>query len=439
MPVLNHDVIVEILENLWIQHATEWGEELRPGAFRRYFTSYALVARAWTLPAETFVFRSAFLQWDAHWQSLRSGLINRPPLGPCVRILDIHLSHSQLGIQVGQLDAILRLLSKLVELRLRIGPEVNSLCPKPAQAKRLKQAFASISSTLRVIQVSFNGQRTKSRVMKQLPELVTFDKLDLVVIAWDGHLSDIPVFDPTRWNVGIRDQRALTEHWPLETNAATVSLNIIQSTSQGGLNSPSVFPTTFRMYFCRDFDKPSPLLPIIAAHLDQVVIRTAFRSSSWTQSCEAVINSCPRLERLLILNCYWTGGYEPRAELYVLEEEDWKIPVYRYYPKLDPEWGYLPGEPIPGHRHLAVGELLRTASHLIHFKHSEGGYYDRPLYRKPLVHIQKWPEEAFFDLEGNEDPEASGKQPSGYDSFPRKENFMVAVRKPPTGPTSGSQ
>lgn len=425
MAILNQDVITEILEFLWILHSTGWDEELRPEAFRRYFIQYALVARIWTIPAEIYIFRSAFLRWEVHWQSFKSGLTNQTILQNCVRVLDVVISHKKLGIKVERLDTIISLLPNLVELRLRVEPEVNSLYSKATQTMRLKQAFQSISPTLRVLQVSFDGQRAKSHVMKQLLGLVILEHLDLITIIWDGCLPDLPELNPDQWDVRIRDMRGHTEHWPLETNATTSPLKIVQPNEDSGTDPLFIVPTIFRMYFS-SWNDISPLFAIIAPHLKEIIVNAGFRSTSWNECCDTVVTACPKLERLLVLNCYLSPYYESSAEIYVLEPQDWIVPS-------PGQEDFVDGI-VTETRRLKVGQLVPTASHLIRFGCKGEGYYDRPRYRKPIINNPKWPGEVFFDLD--ETTNAKGIKPDYQTNtrFPRKQNFMVAIRQPSTGP-----
>jgi len=447
MVLLNHDVVSDVLASLWILHTTEWTSEFKPEAFRRHFCQYALISKCWTLSAEVYVFRSACIEWDTRWQSLKSGLTGPrgQALQDCIRVLDVTISHSHLGIPVERLDGIIQLCPKLVELRLRVGPEINTLYLKAQQTTRLRLAFKALSSTLRALQVSFDSRRRKSQVMKQIPELVPLNQLDFVTITWDGDLSHLPTFDPNEWDVRTLDTPFHMEHWPLETNATVTPLNLVQSVGHGFPIPPLIVPTALRVYstLYSTFHAGgvSPFLTLLGPHLKGVVLQTAFRSVRWPKSCDEVVAACPNLERLLILDCYLSGNgclvYDPlpMAELYVLEPQDWSIDEPRHMVG-SMEQGKTPGGGFTKTRRLDVGEPIQTASHLVYFARQWAAQHDRPVYRKPIVYHPKWPSEAFLGTEETRDMDALARTRlwdlCWAKDMMRKEKTLIALRQPYT-------
>ncbi|KAG8754180.1 hypothetical protein FRC14_005311, partial [Serendipita sp. 396] len=149
------DVVLDILQYLWVLHSTAWDSEFRQESHRRFFANSSLISSVWTAPAQRFVFRSAHLAWGQHLPSFELALKTGPRSGflrQCIRVLDITISHSKLNVPLKKLDRLLRLAPSLIELRLRIGPELNTLFMKEKQEKRLRDAFQSLKPTLRALQ-----------------------------------------------------------------------------------------------------------------------------------------------------------------------------------------------------------------------------------------------------------------------------------------------
>jgi hypothetical protein len=315
---LTEDIVFEILEHAWILHSTAWEEEFRPEAFRRYFIRYALVSRLWTIPAERYIYRSCLLEWDCQRQSFEAGIYNRvrgQVLSEFVRIMDISLSHKKLGIPVESLDRILYCCPRLVELRLRIGPEVNTLFRKRHNTeRRLRDIFASLSSSLRAIQLFFGPNLSKPKkikILEEMQDLVCFSNLDLIVLAAkDGEIQE-PSLNSSEWSSRSLSGTYVT--WPIETNSAFLSSSLVK-------------PQTLRLN--TDEVLSHPLLNLFGQELKQIFYRGY--SVKWDEYLRAVIAQCQNLERLLVLypdNYNWDFGtsWVPKLRLYAVERQDWSM------------------------------------------------------------------------------------------------------------------
>lgn len=435
MVELNADVVAIILGHLWALHSTNWDTEFRAEAFRHYMIQYALVSRIWTLPAELFIYRSVQLTWNCDWLSLQCGF-NNPQRGQslreCVRILDISLSHSHLSVPLLVFDKILQACTNLVELRLRIGPQVNTLFVKSSQEKKLRQAFQDVHSTLRALQMSIDRERTKSRVINQISEMIVFDNLDLLTFQLLGDDLNIPTMDVDHWDTRELDYSSI--HWPLETNASTTSPNQIHIVGSRYPKRRLVVPTALRIYHWGSAEV-GHLLAMIGPHLHEVLLTEGFRSVTWTGSCIFTIGKCPNLQRLLVLSFYTTGGgclpYEARGnfELYVLEPTDWQNAI------LPEQHNFIVRSHWMGGMRLSNEELVETASHVVIFNRNWERTYGRPIYRRAAVFDPRYPIEAFIGTEEKRTPRQIAMY---YEIGPYMElrdlrslHFKVAMRKCP--------
>jgi hypothetical protein len=435
MVLLNADVVAIILDHLWVSHSTSWDTEFRAEAFRHYFIQYALISRLWTLPAEIFIYRSAHLTWHCDWLSLQCGF-NNPQRGQslrgCVRVLDLSISHSQLSVPLILFDKILQGCPNLVELRLRIGPQVNTLFVKPSQEKKLRQAFQNVRPTLRALQMSIDQERTKSKVAKQISEMVVFENLDLLTFQWIGDDFGIPEMDGDLWDT--QEIGCSSIHWPLETNASIIWPNRTLSSTSRRLNKRLVVPIGLRIYHWGD-SEIGQLLTIIGPHLCELLLPESFRSVTWTGGCIFAIGKCPNLQRLLILSLYITGGgclpYEARAnfELYILEPSDWQKAILpEQHTSIIPSY-WMGGMRLPNE------ELVETASHVVIFNNTWQSTYGRPVYRKPVVYDARYPIEAFIGSEEKRTP----REIAAYDEIGaymdarklRSLHLKVATRRGP--------
>jgi hypothetical protein len=91
---LNPDIVQLILDLLYRDHINAWDEEFRADAHRAPFTRYALISKAWTLPAQIYVYRSTCIHWKGHLESVRaclSHLERGRHIRDCVRVLDVQI------------------------------------------------------------------------------------------------------------------------------------------------------------------------------------------------------------------------------------------------------------------------------------------------------------------------------------------------------------
>ncbi|PVG04585.1 hypothetical protein CPB86DRAFT_868523 [Serendipita vermifera] len=309
---LTEDIVLEILEHAWVLHSKGWDVEFRPEAFRRFFIRYALISRIWTIPAERYIYRSCFLEWDYQKKSFEAGINNRirgQALGEFVRVMDISLSHKKLGIPVESLDKVLRCCPNLVELRLGIGPEVNTLFRKSTTEKHLREVFTSLATSLRAIQLFLVPHPSKTKVLEELQSLICFTNLDFLVVASkDGEIRP-PSFDPSEWSTCNISGTYVT--WPIETNSAHSS-------------SSSIKPETLRLN--TDDALSHPLFGILGQEIKRVLYRGYSRR--WDEYLTAVIEDCQNLEQLLVIypgRSSHADGWLPTLRLYVVERQDWSI------------------------------------------------------------------------------------------------------------------
>lgn len=487
MTTLNEDVIREILKYLWVLHTSSWDVEFRPDAFRRFFSRYALISRQWTLPAETYVYRSAHLQWDMQLQSFESGVKN-PQRGQAlresIRTLDITISHSRLNIPLVRFDKILRYCPNLVELRLHIGAEVNTLFLKPSQESRLRQSIAAIQPTLRALQLTLDNRRTKSQVMKQLPDLIPFSNLDFLCLAWNGGDVRKPTLDPLEWDVRECASDRITV--PIETNVQSLNLSSIIHADRDLSNPPLVVPETLRSYYNYYHpDHPNSLIKMVGRHLKQYLTQVRAYGWRWNSDLEGTLKVCPNIERLLLLETdviSTSKVYTPFARLNVLETQDWQTVDSPEEEKEEEEEeaeqneGEGEGEPTEGDdvsaereattdtttinedtpssstsspspltqptpppptpRNLENGDNISTISHVVSFRHNkQEEAHNRPKYRNEAVIDTRWVSEA---LTGKEETREEKDYGGSYtwswagDLIPSYDNLLVALRQPST-------
>ncbi|KAG8806259.1 hypothetical protein FRC17_005100 [Serendipita sp. 399] len=358
---LPEDVVIDILQYLWVLHSTSWDSEFRQESHRRFFADYSLISSVWTAPAQRYVFRSAHLTWSLQVSSFELALrlgepsgrtrrarvykILKPNLkGPrsgflrqCVRVLDVSIAHSKLSVSLSKFDRLLRLTPSLIELRLRIGPELNSLFVYEKQERRLRDAFQSIKPTLRALQVHINSHRKLNRCIKDLQSMITFSDLDFFSITSNQtELNPFPVrekdlardqFPELDWD--IANVEWTSTHWPIETNAATLSLSRILSPlpPPDAIEKPTVLPQSLRLNdeFCSVHGSTiTPFLRTLGPHIKEILFQPIFGRWDWEASTVHVIAHCPQLERAALLHA--DSGYGPKVLMHVLEAEDWAVP-----------------------------------------------------------------------------------------------------------------
>lgn len=440
----NQDVISEILEQLWLLHTTSWESEFRPEATRRFFSNYSLVSKLWTLPGQRYVYRNAHLRWGNDWLSFQAG-VNNPERGlflqQSVRILELHISHSKMGIPVQRLDKIIGYCPNLVELRLVTGREINSLFLKKPQQSRLRSNFNAIRPTIRALQLRCDGRNRKTQVLKQIGELIPFNTLDFLSISSDDGGLYIPTLDPTEWDVRNAGWNSI--QWPIETNAHTIPLRCALDRAEDEevvLPPPPVYPHTLRFNATElhPWYSPHPFLELLGPRLKHVMFQTMFDQARWNKDCEVAVESCPELEQMVIVDCHWSQGRtQPAPRLYVLEPQDWHIPLKEDETVSDEE--NKDTATAPGTRVMTYGDVLQTASHMVCFveKASKKWLKEKnPVeFRKPLMFDPRWLQEA---LTGQTELRSSNDMKHTYAMcwsdtlIDRSSQYMVALRRPST-------
>ncbi|CAG7848064.1 SubName: Full=Uncharacterized protein {ECO:0000313/EMBL:CCA71834.1} [Serendipita indica DSM 11827] len=447
MPDWPTDILGLVLGHLWHLHTTSWDQEFRPEAFRRFFIAYALVARAWTIYAQRYVYRVVHLTWDSHMSSFILGVthpIRGQALQDAIRVLDVTLSHSRLGIPVAKLDKLLKNTPNLVELRLRIGPEVNTLFLKVPQKQRLESAFKALRPTLRALQVSLDERRTKSQIMEHIQHLVDFATLDFVSIMWPGKHVELPanLLDKDKWDV--RSSSWARVPWPLETTAIDMPIGLLLAAREKQDASPEekgnlyVYPSALRVYSYRYEERPV-FVDLLGPFLRTVLFQSDFRSARWSKLSDSVARACPNLDRMIILDChtggssiYWNGY--PVSIMYVLEPQDWhKGPAITTKNDLDEILNEHEDE--KGSQLLEIGGMVETASHYVQFRRRWGQIPVRPFCRRLPVFDERLPSHAFSGIEDTRDTTKLAWDYSwiwAEPVVPVPGNLIVALRQPST-------
>jgi hypothetical protein len=457
---LNEDVIMEILEQLWDIHSIGWDSEFRPEASRRFYSNYSLVSKIWTLPSQRYVYRNAYLRWGSDWASFEAGLKNTTRghvLRESIRVLYLYISHSGMGISVQKLDKILSHCPNLVELRLSTGPEINSLFLKPSQESRLRSYFLSVRPTLRALQVRLDGRCKKSKIIKQMEELVPFSTLDFLSLTSNDGDVWMPPLDPTEWDV--RSSGWTSIQWPLETNAHTIPLRGVLPTppqeGEKGEGLPKlapIYPHTLRFNSTEVYPwyAAHPFLELLGSRLKHVMCQTMFDQAQWNKDCEMILAACPNLEQLIIFDChkYRLPKHIAAPRLYVLEPQDWHITVEEEGPAEPSGEEAASREKTPASRTriLAYGDAVSTASHMVSFVERVSNTWLKEKntleFRKEPIFDPRWLQEAFT---GQPEPRSAGDMKHTYASswsdtlIERHTQYKIALRRPSTLPTSDTE
>lgn len=441
MANMNVDVISEILEHLWLLHGTGWDSEFRPEASRRFFSNYSQISKLWTLAAQRYVYRHAYLRWANDWSSFQEGMKN-PERGSflrkSVRILNLHVSHSRMGIPVQKLDSILSLCPNLVELRLSTGPEINTLFLKQAQKSRLRASIEAIKPTLRALQLHIDGRCKKSQVLKQIGELIPFSTLDFLVISSNESRLPLPILPPQEWDV--RHSCWTPIQWPLETNADTISLKDVLNQPKDEPNDlPPIYPHTIRFNSSevRSWDSPHLFLNLLGSRLERVMFQTDFSDGRWNTDLETITSSCPKLEQMAVIDCIAnTKRTHLHPRLYVLEPEDWHVDQEEDASTSEDE---TTSTPSPSTRIMGHGDFVKTASHMVCFVENVSKTWiekKNPFeFRNELVFDPRWLQEAVTgQSEIRSDDELRGMYPWIWSDalIDRQAQYMVALRRPST-------
>jgi hypothetical protein len=436
MVELNEDVVYQILQYLWTLHYSGWDEEFRPEAFRRFFINYALISRVWTLASEKYIYRSARLKWVSQWHSFRSGLTNPrrgEALRNCVRVLEVSLSNRRLGISVKYLHAILRSCPQLVELRLRVGAEVNTFYPTILQEKRLRSTFSSTFSSLRALQVFVDQRSTKSRIIKEVQALVSGAELDFFTLATDNDRAALPTLDPAQYEVEVERYSRYT--WPIETNTYAISLSSIRQSPSTEPSQPVIVPETIR--FHPEHANNDAFFGVLAPHIKQLLYKVWSHSYVWSEDLCKILGKCPNLDRLIVYEqSYDYMGSNDDPILHVMETQDWHKPV-KSTTKEDSESEEGPSSPqeetVTGEtKRVELNDSIDSASHIVSFAdrvpnrwdESKDHYKER--HRKKLVRDPRRIAEAFY---GQEEEDLYTDFPYAHGRSDYQESFLVAVRR----------
>ena len=263
---LNPDIMQLILDLLYRDHINAWDEEFRADAHRVPFTRYALISKAWTLPAQIYVYRSTCIHWKGHLESVRACL-SHPERGhhihDCVRVLDIQAcaNDSSTAIPLKVLPSILRLFSQIAELRLRTGPAVDALWARPSQERRLREAVAHLRGTLRAVQVSVCRSSHSNVVIEQTYKPFPSSQLSFLSIATHdegrGPLINLPSNEWSTFDIPFGE----CLHWPFDTDTRDTPVS----------PSHSIYIDTLRVHPPHFPDHLDHLLTFFASHLRQYV------------------------------------------------------------------------------------------------------------------------------------------------------------------------
>lgn len=451
--LFNEDLVVEILKHLWASHNSSWDVEFRPEAFRRFFARYSLISRVWTLPSQQYVYRNTSILWDHQYHSFERGVKNSvrgQALRETIRVLEISISNKRLGNPLNRLDKILRYCPRLVELRLRIGPEVNTLFIRSAQEKRLRESLLALRPSLRAFQLRIEAPWTKSQVMKQIPELIPYSTLDFLTIASHNNDVKLPELSPEEWDV--RTVNYSKTLWPMETNAPTIPMTSVLYPDPES-TTPLIGPETLRAYsdhfvsgyWSYDF------LHLLGPRLKRVVGQLDCPADPiWTDNCDRIATVCPNLEQMVILDIHPSRKRDefPCAHMYVLESQDWytteKAPngdnAVEEEEKKDGEEESEPKPPPPPvERVLAIGEQMPTLSHVVTFRRDfSKSWRDNHRYvkfRNGRVFDPRWIPEAVTGLESTinaEDHLNRYRWTWSEELLDSHQVYMVALRQPST-------
>ncbi|CAG7847453.1 SubName: Full=Uncharacterized protein {ECO:0000313/EMBL:CCA73092.1} [Serendipita indica DSM 11827] len=436
-PNLDQDVIHIILHFLWNLHSTSWDSEFRPQHFRRFFIAYSLISQDWTLPAQRYIYRSAHLHWNDQFNSFRAGLssVTRgQSLRTFVRVLDISISNSQLGIPLRKLDKLLRETPYLVELRLRIGAEINTLFARKVQAQRLCDAFAALRPTLRAFQIELTGNFTRTRVLKEFHTLVELGSLDFVTIAIAAeHNVWIPekLFAETEWNTHVEEWTTMS--WPIETNAQSLSMKRVLFAPPAGADC-LVEPEVLRL---NSQHISKEITGLFGSHLKEFLCQPPSQRDPWPESLHNLLEASPNLERIILLqveNGKWSRKKKrvPVTRMHVVEREDWITDEEATCVQAGEETD----DPTADIKH----KLLQRASHVVTFKQEPPETCKDKLttvYRRPAVFDERWLDHAMTGVEMEREPqEFYGCYSWKWDKRqPEYRRYFFALRKPPIAMT----
>lgn len=410
MSKINEDIITEILDWLWLFHSTNWDSEFRPEAYAYPFTQYSLISQIWTIPAQRIIFRTISLSWKYHWDSIEIALKHRLKgkiLSEGIRVLEVSLSHKSLQVQPSWLAVILGYCPTLVELRLRIGPQVNTLFSNSREEARLRNIFTTLQPTLRAIQIEVDEKWTKSKFIMQLFQLVSLNSLDFVAIFCLGEVPKLPQFD-SQW--GTYNSGRGKIKWPIGTNAPSLTLRQLNQHAESLPRNRLVSPESIS-FFHDPFPSPhslNDLLKVIGSDLKEFFVQTRFMSARWPVHSRSTILKCPSLERIIILDeSKFRGPVANGVYIHVLESRDWHPFVH----------ASDSSELIPW------DDQIQTASHVVKFgSGSSKMAFDRPLYRRPMINENR---SLPLCLTGQED--TSGSFGSFFSSRPTPMYFTVFV------------
>ncbi|CAG7849577.1 SubName: Full=Uncharacterized protein {ECO:0000313/EMBL:CCA69359.1} [Serendipita indica DSM 11827] len=451
---LDEDIIHYILHHLWNLHSTAWDSEFRPECFRRFFAQYSLINSHWTLPSQRYVYRSALLLWDDQARSFEAGLNGKTrglQLRSFVRVMDVSISNSKLGVPLLKLDKLLGLTPYLVELRLRIGSEVNTLFVRKNQTQRLRDAFSRLKPTLRALQICIAGEHEKSHVLKEIPTLISIPSLDFISIAIDsGFDIDMPtdLFPEDDWSIHMDQWTTIS--WPMETCAPTLSMKrVLFAPPAGTTDTPLVAPEVLRLngeYAYGDINGSPPFIDILKPHLKEILCQPVFMRNDWATFCANLVTLCPNLERLIILHVVSGLWLKKRkqgalARMRILEREDWEIKDADWPQdekgEVPPEWEFLEELAAQADPKDVIREkILSNGSHIVTFRDEPTKSWkeknmQEKTHRRPDVLDVRWLAPALAGVEEDREPQEFYDQYeySWLDPLPRYNQYLIAIRK----------
>ena len=196
LPELIYDILILIFERV---HYT-----INYDLDRDSLVNFALVRKAWTLPAQRILYRNVVIKYRDNFQSFDAATKatnwKHAFLRESVHALHVWLANGRLRMNPSELPTILARCPRLKDFRLTLGPEIATLASSPRALERLRVAMPS--STIRAFQIGMDHSKGESNVIQQIFQLLPPSTLDFIAIGTpDAEINHLPELDPSSFDV----------------------------------------------------------------------------------------------------------------------------------------------------------------------------------------------------------------------------------------------
>ena len=281
-PELVYDVLIPIFERVYYT--------INYDLDRDSLINFAIVCKAWTLPAQRVLFRNVVIQYRDNYLSFdaatKADNEKHILLRESVQVLHVWLANGRLRMNTSELPTILERCPRLKDFKLTLGREVTTLASSPRGLERLRSAMPL--STIRAFQIAINGSQAGSNVLQQIFQILPPSALDFLAIgSQQTQINYIPELDPSVFDV-------LDYSCPWHGNPPSCDLPF-------DLSPTSFLPKRFATWF----DSEGVYLPILR-FLGPDLLSLTLPNVCWRYPSflQAVTDAAPRLQHLLTIHSH---------------------------------------------------------------------------------------------------------------------------------------